>query len=95
MSNDSGAKRAKSFAKFNDGWTRKKNLTYDLGCDLCALCGLLELLSEPDRPLRKTAKRQFAIALRVSEHGMRAWQELYGIICTEERKSTARAKKKQ
>lgn len=78
---------------FNDGWSRKKNLSYDLGCDLSALCGLLELLSEPDRPLRKKAKRQFDICFRVSQHAMRAWTELYGIICTEERKPL-RAKKK-
>jgi hypothetical protein len=95
VSSDDSANRARSFAKFNEGWSRKKNLSYDLGCDLSALCALLELLSEPHRPLRKTAKRQLAIALGVSEHAMRAWQELYGIICTEERTPAARAKKKK
>ena len=71
---------------FNEGWSRKKNLAYDLGCDLSGLCGMLDLLSERDRPLRKRAERQFAICLRVSQHAMRAWTELYAIICTEERK---------
>ncbi len=49
---------------FNEGWSRKKNLAYDLGCDLSGLVGLLELLSEPSRALGKKSKATIRYCLR-------------------------------
>ena len=68
---------------YNDGWTRKKNLGYDLGCDLLAVVTMLDYISEKDRPQK--AERQFDTCLKVSKHAMKICQELYSIICTEDR----------
>jgi hypothetical protein len=63
--------------------SQKKELCYDLWGDVLAILGILEL---PEMPMSQTeSERKLKEALGVAKHAQKTVQELYGIICTEER----------
>ena len=85
--------KERKFKPFDEGWSQKKKLCYDLVCDVTGTLGCVQLIVEPDRKLsQRESQRVSKVALITAEGAARRVTELYAIICTEERQASERTK---
>jgi hypothetical protein len=82
----------REFKPFDDGWSHRKKLCYDLVCDVTATLGYVQLIVAPDRELSQTeSEKVLRAALKNAEITVQRVQELYAILCAEERGPVAQA----
>lgn len=86
--------KERRFKAFDDGWSRRKKLCYDLVCAVTGNLGYVELIVKPDRKLsHHTSQKLRKITLQNAEAAVQMVQELYAIICAGDREAKERTNK--
>jgi hypothetical protein len=86
--------KERKFKPFDEGWSQKKKLCYDLFCSVTGTLGYVQLMVKPDRKLsQRTLQGVSKRALINAEGAARRVAVLYAIICTEEREAKERPRR--
>jgi hypothetical protein len=74
------------YTKVRNTMPPKKELCYDLQCDVIAIVTLLQLIVEPERELSPAeTEKRLKQAFKVAGHATKIVQHLYLAICSEGR----------